>query len=172
MPSRFPYIIFVHNTIHFFPILLANLAKVRCRILLGHVCHVDYVDFGMSLFVLLDHESFEGLLVFQTCLLLDGYRWNGHLLLDSADGALSDRWHHIALDEELLDGFYQVFLHLAIVMGHTCGHDEFRRTATVLVQGDGVGLVDDFISLSVNDQGRASDLFNQFDILKSLSDDK
>ena len=131
-PSRLPYII---SSIIYFCILNVILLKVRCRI---HVCHVDDIDFWVSFFALLDHESFEGFLVFQTCLLLDGHRWYCHLLLYSADGTLSDCRHHIAFDEELFDGFYQVLLHLAVVMGHTYRHDKFGRTSAILVQGDSV----------------------------------
>ena len=88
----------------------------------------------------------------------------------SDDCALGHRSHDVAFEEELLNRLDQIPLHITIVVRHASRHDQLGRPSTILVELDRVGLWYQRVCLAMNDQGRATHLFDQAMVFKALSD--
>ena len=84
--------------------------------------------------------------------------------------ALGHRSYDVAFEEKLLNRFDQIPLHITIIMRHASWHDQLGRPSTILVELDRVGLRYQRVCLAMNDQGRATHLFNQAMVFKALSD--
>ena len=125
-----------------------------------------------SAHIVLLKESFEDFSLFLGRLGHKLRRWHRHRPFNFSNSALSDCGDYITFKEKLFDRFYQVFLHLAVIMSHSSGHYKFGGSTAVLVKLYSVWLWDQVVGLPMDKKSWTTYLLYQLNIFKPFSHDK